>query len=150
MKAKIAKRELERLIQRSGGRVGTLSPARGLAIMFTFYGSVRFEDVDFAAGGDMLQYQWGTRDWGKGESFEFDISRQLILGTGEDENIYYLSLTFKFQPTLALRQLGAGIRVCSSLEEVEEFRSFIESSPAMIAVGNGTPSEVLLDCGFEW
>jgi hypothetical protein len=118
--------------------------------MFTFYGSVRFDDVDLAAGGDMLLYQWGTRDWGEGESFEFDISRQLILGTGEDEDIYHLSLTFKFQPTLALRQLGAGIRLCSSLEEVEEFHSFIESSPAMIAVGNATPSDVQLDCGFEW
>ena len=58
----------------------------------------------------------------------------------KDEDIFQLSLTFKFQPTVALRQLGAGNRWCHSLEEVEEFRSFIDSSPAIIAVGQATPS----------
>src|SRR5262245_31541706 len=83
-------------------------------------------------------HQWGTYDWGEGESFEFDITRQLILGAGEDENIFQLSLTFKFQPTVKLRQLGDGNRWCRSLEEVEEFRSFINSSPEMISVGHAT------------
>ena len=63
-------------------------------MMLAFYGSVRFDDVDLAADGDMLLYQWGAYDWGEGESFEFDITRQLILGTGEDEDIFQLSLTF--------------------------------------------------------
>jgi hypothetical protein len=102
MKAKRAKQEFERLIQRSGMRVGSLSPARGLEMMLAFYRTVRFDDVDIAGNGDMLLYQWGTYDWGEGESFEFDITRQLILGTGEDEDIFQLSLTFKFQPTVAL------------------------------------------------
>src|SRR6266540_1078786 len=72
----------------------------------------------------------------------------LILGTGEDEDIFQLSLTFKFQPTVALRQLGAGNRWCHSLEKVEEFRSFIDSSPAIIAVGQATPSKVQLEYGL--
>jgi hypothetical protein len=147
MKAKRAKQEFERLIQRSGERVGSLSPARGLEMMLAFYGSVRFDDVDLAVDGDMLLYQWGVYDWGEGESFEFDITRQLILGTGEDEDIFQLSLTFKFHPTVALRQLGAGNHWCRSLEEVEEFRSFIDSSPAIIAVGHATPSKVQLEYG---
>jgi len=58
---------------------------------------------------------------------ESRITRQLILGPGEDEDIFQLSLTFKFQPTVALLQLGAGNRWRRSLEEVEEFRSFIVS-----------------------
>ncbi len=148
MKAKRAKQEFERLIQRSGMRVGSLSPARGLEMMLAFYRTVRFDDVDLAGNGDMLLYQWGTYDWGEGESFEFDITRQLILGTGEDEDIFQLSLTFKFQPTVALRQLGAGNRWCHSLEKVEEFRSFIDSSPAIIAVGQATPSKVQLEYGL--
>jgi len=94
--------------------------------MLAFYRTVRFDDVDLAGNGDMLLYQWGTYDWGRGESFEFDITRQLILGTGEDEDIFQLSLTFKFQPTVALLQLGAGNRWRRSLEEVEEFRSFTD------------------------
>ena len=55
--------------------------------MLAFYESMRFDDVDLAADGDMLLYQWGTYDWGRGASFEFDITRQLILGAGEDEDI---------------------------------------------------------------
>ena len=56
----------------------------------------------------------------EGESFEFDITRQLILGTGENEDIFQLSLTFKFQPTMALpASLAAGNHWCRSLEEVE-------------------------------
>jgi hypothetical protein len=145
MKAKRAKQEFEKLIRRSGERVGSLSPSRGLEMMMAFYRTVRFDDVDLAADGDMLLYQWGTYDWGEGESFEFDITRQLILGIGEDEDIFQLSLTFKFQPTVALRQLGAGNRWCHSLEEVEEFRSFIDSSPAIIAVRQATPSRVQLE-----
>jgi len=145
MKAKRAKQEFEKLILKSGGHVRSLSPAQGLEMMLAFYVSVRFDDVALTAYGDMLLYQWGTYDWGEGESFEFDITRQLILGAGEDENIFQLSLTFKFQPTVKLRQLGEGNRWCRSLEEVEEFRSFINSSPAMIAVGHATPSIVKLE-----
>src|SRR5262245_34310217 len=78
MKAKRAKQEFERLIQRSGMRVGSLSPARGLEMILAFYRTVRFDDVDLAGNGDMLLNQWGTYDWGEGESFEFDITRQLI------------------------------------------------------------------------
>jgi len=147
MKAKRAKQEFEKLIRRSGERVGSLSPARGVEMMLAFYKSVRFDDIDLAAGRDMLLYQWGTYDWGEGESFEFDITRQLILGAGEDEDIFQLSLTFKFQPTVTLRQLGAGNRWCRSIEEVEEFRSFIDSSPAIITAGHAKPSKVQLEYG---
>jgi hypothetical protein len=147
MKVKRAKQEFEKLIRRSGERVESMSPARGLEMMLAFYGSVRFDDVDLAADGDMLLYQWGTYDWGEGESFEFDITRQLILGIGEDEDIFQLSLTFKFMPTVALRQLGAGNRWCHALEEIEEFRSFIDNSPAFISVGHAAPSKAQLEYG---
>ena len=147
MKAKRAKQEFEKVIQRSGGRIESLSPAHGLEMMLDFYRSVRFDDVDLTANGDMLLYEWGTYDWGEGESFEIDITRQLILGAGEDEDIFQLSLRFKFQPTVALRQLGASNRWCRSLEEAEEFRSFIDHSAAFIAAGHTTPVKVQLEYG---
>lgn len=37
--------------------------------------------------------------------------------------------------------------VARATEEVEEFRSFIDSSPAIIAVGQATPSKVRLEYG---
>jgi len=115
--------------------------------MLDFYRQGRAEECLIDADGDMLLFQWGTYDWGEGESFEFDITRQLTVGDGEDEDIFQLSLTFKFEPTAPLRQLGAGNRWCHSPEELEEFRKFIYGSPAFSAVRGEVPSDVDLEYG---
>jgi hypothetical protein len=46
--------------------------------------------------GDMLLFQYGSYDWGKGEFFEFNITRQFIK-QNEDEP-YQLSMTLFFEP----------------------------------------------------
>jgi hypothetical protein len=60
----------------------------------------------------------------------------LIAGGGEDEDVFQLSLTFRFQPTAALRQFGSGDRWCQSLDEIEGLRAFVYSSAPFIAVGH--------------
>ncbi|MDR2633709.1 MAG: hypothetical protein LBC51_08840 [Treponema sp.] len=50
-----------------------------------------------AEDGDMLLFQYGLYDWGKGRFFEFDITRQFIK-QNEDEP-YQLSMTLLFEPT---------------------------------------------------
>ena len=115
--------------------------------MLSFYREVRAERCRIDKDGDMLLYQWGTYDWGDVELFEFDITRQLIVGDGEDEDIFQLSLTFKFPPTGSLRQLGDGNRWCRSPEEIQEFRAFIYGSLAFRAVGQDAPTEVRLEYG---
>lgn len=86
---------------------------------------------------DMLLFQWGTYDWGSGTYFELNITRQFIEPEGEgDDAISQLSLTFKYRETAALRVIGEGNRWCESLENVGEFRKFINESPALIATEN--------------
>jgi hypothetical protein len=65
---------------------------------------VRCDEVDLENQGDMLLLQWGIFDWGKGKSFEFDITRQFMLNSDlideENENImegvWQLHLTLRF------------------------------------------------------
>lgn len=136
---------LERL---KGHPLKALTPPEGIHLMLNFYLEERVEEGDLDADGDMLLYQWGTYDWGKGETFELDITRQLISGDGEDDDIFQLSLTFKFQPTESLRQLGEGNRWCNRQEEVEEFQAFVSDSPAFLAVEGKEPFEVQVEYGI--
>lgn len=115
--------------------------------MLSFYREERVEGCRPNANEDMLLYQWGTYHWGGGESFEFDITRQLIVGDGEDEDIFQLSLTFMFRPAEELRKLGEGNHWCHSPEELEEFQALIGGSPAFIASEREEPSEVRLEYG---
>ena len=130
-----------------GHPLEALAPPEGIQRMLTFYREVRVEGCALDADEDMLLYQWGTYDWGKGESVELDITRQLIVGDG-DEDIFQLSLTFKFESAESLRQIGNGNHWCHSLEELEEFQAFISGSPAFQILGRKEPSEVQLEYGI--
>jgi hypothetical protein len=133
-------------IRNIGESLETLTPSKGIDLMLNFYDDA----VDGSRNdhGNMLLYQWGTYDWGEGESFELDITRQLIFGEGEDEDIFQLSLTFKFVPTMELRQLASGNRWCSSRDEIEEFRHFINHSAPFLAANQQVASSVQLEYGI--
>jgi hypothetical protein len=145
MKVAAAKKRFLQRIKPRAPELAALSPAEGIALMLGFYKEERADGCEIAEDGDMLLYQWGCYDWGRGEAFEFNITRQLMEAAGEDEDIRQLALTFKFTPSEALRKLASGNRWCHSPDEVSEFRSFIESSPAYKAVATAKPSEVTLE-----
>ena len=132
-------------IEQAGRSLEVLTPSDGVNLMTDFYLEGRAEGCGVDGGGDMLLYQWGTYDWGEGESFEFDITRQMITGGGEDKDIFQLSLTFLFRPTAALRQIGSGDRWCQSPDELDGFRAFIHSSAPFLAVGHGVAAGVKLE-----
>ncbi|MEM6290545.1 MAG: hypothetical protein AAGA54_04740 [Myxococcota bacterium] len=111
------------------GPLAELGVGDGLAAMVDFYDEVRVEGVNMDEDGDMLLFQWGTYDWGEGLLFEVNVTRQLILLSLEDDDaIWQLGLTFKFDPTEANGSLGEGNRWCHGLADVAEFRDFIVSS----------------------
>lgn len=116
--------------------------------MLGFYQNDRADGCLIDQDGDMLLYQWGTYDWGKGESFELDITRQFIENASEDENIKQLSLTFRFHPTEGFRQIGEGNLWCSSPEGIEVFRAFIFDSPAFSAISSAESWKVALEFGM--
>jgi hypothetical protein len=147
MKAKQAKAEFKRAIASANRRVSSLTPAEGLQLIADFYRNVRAEDVARLPDQDMLLYQWGTYNWGQGAHFSLDLTRQFILGLGEDDNIWQLHLTFYFPPEPALQQLGKGNRWCGSVEALPEFVSFVRSSPAFQASAARTDARPELEYG---
>jgi hypothetical protein len=117
-----------------------LRPAQGADAMCDFY-----RDVRAAANSDMLLYQWGTYDWGQGLNFELDITRQFIVGAGEDEDIWQLQLTFRLAPSGDLGALGKGDRWCKTPVDLDAFSEFVRTSAAYLAVGTRDDAVVSLD-----
>jgi hypothetical protein len=136
--------EFERFLAERGQRVASLAVVDGIAAMLAFYGDVPADGCDPASDGDMLLYQWGTYDVGRGRHFTLDITRQFIVGSGEDDDIWQLSLTFWFAPSPALTALSAGDRWCHSRDERNELLAFIRSSPAYAAACAALPLHVEL------
>ena len=119
MESKSAQSAFEEFLARGNLELSALTPSAGVDVMLSFYRDIRAEGCPLDKDADMLLFQWGTYGWGGPEFFEFDITRQLIFGgEAEDENIWQLSLTFKFPPTAPLRALGSGNRWCNSPEHL--------------------------------
>ncbi len=94
----------------------------------------------------MLLYQWGMSRRDEGDFFELDMTRQLILGgDSEDENIWQLSLTFKFAPTEALRAIQSGNKWCPRPQAVDYFEGFVRESEAYRAASDMESMGVTLD-----
>jgi hypothetical protein len=139
---------LERLIAEAGLVVDRLTVLQGLAVFFTFYRNQRAEDCPADADGDMFLYQWGMSSAEDAEFFELDLTRQFFLdGDSEDENIWQLSLTFKFAPTEELRAIASGNKWCPRPrpQAVDYFEGFVRNSAAFQAVGDVQPANVELD-----
>ena len=99
----------------------------------SFYSEYRIEGTDLSQDGDMLLFQWGTYDFGNGEHFEFDITRQIIFPEEmepEYEGIQQLHVTFKFLPTAETNTLSNGNKWCTSPSELESFKTYILESNA--------------------
>jgi hypothetical protein len=123
----------------------SMTPRQGVEAMLEFFQAERAEGCE-AEHHDMLLYQWGTYDWGKGRHFEFDITRQVIIGEDtEDEGIWQLHVTFRFAPTKELNDLGKGNRWCESVGDVLGFREFINGSASLQTVGDRTDGKIIID-----
>jgi hypothetical protein len=117
----------------------------GVATMLRFYAKERAEGCDTAEDADMLLFQWGTYDWGPGTNFEVDIVRQVILPDQVDDDvIWQLHLTYRYEPTSALHAIGQGDRWCSTPAELDELEAFIEASGVVAAVSGMQAREVAL------
>jgi len=131
--------------KRLGRDESQLVPRAGIDEMIRFFRDERAEGCLLENDQDMLLYQWGVYDWGKGESFELDITRQLIsTDAADDDDIWQLSLTFRYSPSAELRAVPPGNRWCENLSAVDEFAGFIAQSRAFQAFAELTPNAVEL------
>lgn len=123
--------------------VDGLDAESAIAVMIDFYLGTRAEDVDVEADGDMLLFQWSARDHfvdGRGQVykdaplFEYNITRQFIGASCEDDAFLQLSLTLYYEVEGTID--GAperGNRWCH--RPVEERSTPVWSSVGDIAVG---------------
>lgn len=80
----------------------------------------------------MLLFQYGCYDWGDGEMFQVDLTRQFIVADEvDDDAISQLHFTAYFEPDDDLRAIGSHARWCESHDEVAEFKKEILSSSAL-------------------
>jgi hypothetical protein len=99
--------------------------------MIRFYTTVPGQGLAAEDSADMLLFQFGTWNWGKGEFFEFDITRQFIeAGKEDDDAISQLRCVFSYAPTPELSALGDAYRWCESRSDIAALRSFIVSTEA--------------------
>jgi hypothetical protein len=142
----MAKSRFLKRLEAAGQSLGTLTPAVGVEAMLAHYAEERADGCPLDEDGDMLLFQWGTHDWGKGPAFEVSIVRQLIVADDEDEEPRQLDLLFRFGPS-AGASAGDGNRWCESPDQLAKFRRFVTGSAALKAVGNLSPESVELRFG---
>jgi hypothetical protein len=128
------------LRNRLGRPVEQLVPRDGIAAMCKFYAEERADGAAIGSDRDMLLYQWGVNTFDSPESFELSITRQInVIGESQP---YRLSLTFYYQPTDVLRQIGASNEWCRSPSDLPQFRRVVEASAAFRAVADVTADRV--------
>jgi len=110
----------------------------GVEAMIRFYREVHATDCDLERDGDMLLVQWGVYDWGKGEHFEFDLTRQFIPVKDEEPEMWQLSLKYQFTPDDELRSIGEGNKWWSLPAKVAEFREYVKGLPVYMRVRTRT------------
>ena len=122
-----------------------MTPSRALELVLSFYKEARADQCQVADNQDMLLFQWGTYDWGGGEHFELDMTRQFIFGDGDDEDIWQFHVRFRFAPGQGFAKLGSGDRWCKSLGDLPDFTRFIREHPGTAAAASRTDGVASLD-----
>lgn len=122
----------------------TASPRAVLAGVVAFYREVSPVGLPGDPPGDMLLFQYGCYDWGQGETFELDLTRQF--SHDDDGTLSQLHATLHFAPDDELRALGPFDVWCWSRGEAAKILETVLASPAL-ALAEGRPT---LRRAFEW
>jgi hypothetical protein len=132
MKPSDSAEALDRYLQRTGGLENASLNDLILSVI-QFYTDCPASSVSDDAWADMLLFQYGCYDWGDGEMFELDLTRQFIIVDEEDDDaISQLHFTAYFKIGGDLRAIGSHDRWCKGHGEIDEFRCEILNSPAFI------------------
>ena len=121
--------------------VPQLEKHEGIDLIKTAIELYSLERIDGAISilEDMLLFQWGVFDWGEGEYFELDITRQI--SPSNTDELRQLSCTLYFTPSAGLREIEEGNKWCSSLEEFKSFNEFVLTSKVFKACSAVTPEK---------
>jgi hypothetical protein len=138
----------EETVEAAGFSLLELVPHVGVKQMLSFFATTQAEGCT-APSQDMLLFEWGTYNWGEGESFELCISRQFTeTGTEGEPEISQLRLVFKYAPNSQLAAFGQGNHWCNSRVELSEFAKYIQASPPFRAVAEQEAPSVRLSHSY--
>jgi hypothetical protein len=119
---------LNRGLDPDGADLGSIVEAT-----FAFYESVPAFDPPEPLDSDMLLFQFGVYDWGNGEHFEFDLTRQFIEDEKGEQAISQLGCRTIYDPAPALRSIGSAHQWCHSRSDLTAFKKSVLSGPAYLA-----------------
>lgn len=105
---------------------------------------------DFDEENDAVLAQHGVYDWGGGEFFELDLTRQLAFFDEDGEHDHYAQLrcTFRFAPTDELRALGEH-NLWSFGMPLEDFFARALDLPGFAGVRALAARPATLDIGYD-
>ena len=102
-----------------------------VAAALSFYAEQPFEGLAADEDSDALLFQYGCYDWGQGEQFEFDLSRQFVDADKTAEGaISQLRLTVYYPADEDLRALGRHNAWCGGRDKLAAFHEEVFASPA--------------------
>ncbi|MFP8777499.1 hypothetical protein [Hydrogenophaga sp. RWCD_12] len=139
--------EFQSFLARRGILLSSIDIPQLVESALSFYETVKAAGLAEGSGADMLLCQWGVYNWGQGEHFEFDITRQFVGAEDDDDDaMSQLRCTAYFEPLPALRAIPASNRWCESLANLPAFSVFVRESAAFQAVQSLKPLKV----SVEW
>jgi hypothetical protein len=110
-------------------------------IFIDYYREIRFEEYSNGdADEDVLFFQYGCYDWGKGRFFEIDFTRQYYKVFSEDGDNEVIQQQFKFYFDPAFFDAVQGYNVWShNCDDLFGFESKITGSEGYLAALNREP-----------
>ncbi len=147
MRVQASRSAFLKVVAGRGLELADLVPGTGFTLMCAFYAGRRAEGCASDDDGDMLLFQWGAHDFGSGERFKLDFTRQFMWADGDDGQIRQLSLGFEYRPTRELRVFGAGNGWCHAPSQLEDFVSFVTTTRAYQVLEQVEAARVTLTYG---
>jgi hypothetical protein len=133
--------EFRRYLDESDSDVADSNPKSALDSVASFYRIARFENCDVDNDGDMLLFQWGVNDWGDGEFFDVDFTRQLIDGSNDENLITQVSFRFRYPATDQFRAIEPSNVWCEHIDMINRFSDDILASRSFQLANRMTQSK---------
>ena len=112
--------------------IDTSSTTAVMEGMLRFYESVAAAGLADEPDADMLLFEWGVYDWGRGEQFEVSLTRQFAIADEEgDDALSQLRLVASFAATPEAKQLPAGNLWCDRHIDTPHLRRFMADHKAL-------------------
>ena len=123
-----------------------LSAQEATGMFIEWYRTTPASDVVVDGMGDALILQYGCWSWNDPRSFEYSITRQMIVEYEEDDDaIWQLGLALHFERSAKTEALAKGASEwCWSLEGLNELVEFVEQCDATMFARQHTPFRVTL------